>query len=176
MRSRPFVRNDVWSIDRPTVEDGKLVVWMENQGVWEWAVDQDADDPDVYDRKNEDDEPWQPTGPRLSDFLVHVAVFETIMNPDHGAGVSGIGRNQCQDILTPLKPIPNTRWRWPGPGSSLYAGDGLLALAGPTDPDDQPDEAHPWGLFLAARDHTGVDYLTRLPHIQWDWRCWDQHS
>ena len=55
-----MTQNQVLSGDHPEVEDGKLVVWVENQGVWEWGVDPDSDDPEVYDRENEDDEPWQP--------------------------------------------------------------------------------------------------------------------
>jgi hypothetical protein len=174
-----FATTSAWSrldvsqnhvLDTAIIEDGKLLVWVENQGVWEWGVDPDGDDPDVYDRENEPGTAWQRTGVRLSTFLIHVAVFEAIFNARHGASTATVSRRRCQDILAPLRPIPHAIWRWPTRGSHLLAGDGVLALAGPWDYHEDP-EASDWEVFLAARDHSTIEYLADLPDIEWAWWC-----
>jgi hypothetical protein len=133
-------QNTVLDGESVRIEDSKLVFWVENQGVWTWAVDPDADDGQVYDRESEADQPWQRTGVRLSVFLVHVAVFEAIFNARHGGTSAWIRPEHLSEVLAPLAPIPGTAWRWPSPGHDLYSGDGLLALAGPNDgPGETPE-------------------------------------
>ncbi|GIH12496.1 hypothetical protein Raf01_06680 [Rugosimonospora africana] len=149
---------------------------MENQGVWEWGVDPNVDDPDVYDRENEPGQAWQRTGVRLSTFLIHVAVFEAIWSAKHGASAPGLSRHRCQDILAPLKPIPHAAWRWPTSGTHLLAGDGILAIAGPAEHHESRVEASDWEVFLAARDHSAMEYLADLSDIEWEWRCTSEHS
>ncbi|WP_143047164.1 hypothetical protein [Amycolatopsis xylanica] len=113
----------------PRLEDGKLVFWLENQGVWAWAVDPVGDDPPVHDRENAVGVPWQPTGVPLSTFLLHVAVFEAIMGSANAANVFGL--SEVREILAPLRTLPAADWRWPAEGYRLYAGDSTLAFAGP---------------------------------------------
>jgi hypothetical protein len=45
------IQNSVRDADSGWVEDGRLVFWMENQGVWLWGLDQTEDDLQVYDRE-----------------------------------------------------------------------------------------------------------------------------
>jgi len=80
-----------------------------------------------------------------------------VWQADHGAAACCVSHDHCQRILAPLTPIPNTQWRWPTPGSGLYAGDGLLALAGPNDREeaDRPPERRLWEVFLAAVNTPG---------------------
>ena len=105
--SRPVAsQNRVLDADSARVEDGKLVFWVENQGVWLWAVDPVGEDPEVYDRENVPGQLWQSTGVPLSAFLVHVAVFEAIWGAQTGAGAAWITPQRLDEILSPLTPIP----------------------------------------------------------------------
>ena len=136
----------------PWTDSGKLVFWVENQGVWLWATTPDGDDPPVFDRENEDGSPWLRTGERLSTFLLHVAVFEAVMGAVHGASAGWVPRDRLPEILAPLEPLPMPDWRWPPGAHRLYAADGLLALAGPNlEPGEAAEEAE-WGEVFVAAD------------------------
>jgi len=44
------------------MDGGALLVGIENQGVWLWAVRDDSDNPMVWERENESGQPWTETG------------------------------------------------------------------------------------------------------------------
>ncbi|WP_157437857.1 hypothetical protein [Actinoplanes subtropicus] len=174
--SRPVARqNRVLDAESAWTEDGKLVFWVENQGVWLWAVDPTGDDPEVYDRENTPGQPWQPTGVALSVFLVHVAVFEAIMGAQAGASAAWITSQRLDQVLSPLSPIPGAAWRWPCPMHQLYAGDGLLAMAGPNyGAGETADTAAYREVFIAGRNLSAVSYLAKIDGVDWDWASWRQ--
>jgi hypothetical protein len=128
--------------------DGKLVFWEENQGVYEWAVDLDDDDPLVYERATVEGEPWHPTGVRLSAFLVSVAVFEAVLGARHSDSAEGLTEAERDRLLATLRPLPV-----PGPthAAQLYAGAGVLAFATPTSNGTAGGSATRWLVLLAAR-------------------------
>jgi len=146
------VQNRLLGPDEVHVEDGKLIFWVENQGVWLWACDCAGDDPAVFDRENEPGEAWQPTGVALSRFLLHVAVVEAIFGAPHGASAAWVTPAQLDAVLAPLRPLPMPAWRWPAAGHRLYAGEGLLAFAGPNaGPGETAETAAMREVWLAAR-------------------------
>lgn len=156
-------------LSQPWIEDGRLVFWVENQGVWLWATTAGGDDPPVYDRENVDGEPWQPTGVALSAFLLHVAVFEAVMSCQHGASASWVSLTQWEAILAPLRPLPMPDWRWPAAGHRLYAADGLLAFCGPNPgPGETAETATLREVWVAADEPAGLAYLTGIEGVQWD--------
>ncbi len=54
--------------------------WVENQGTWVWAFDPTSKNSSVYEREPSDRPArWQRTGERLSDFLIHATIMETIL-------------------------------------------------------------------------------------------------
>ncbi|GAB3870959.1 hypothetical protein GCM10029964_006410 [Kibdelosporangium lantanae] len=152
-------QNHVQADPRP--DRGKRVVWVENQAVWLWAVDPDEDDPPVYDRLNDPFTEWRPTGVRLSTFLLHVAVFETVMDFEHGACAFNVTQSDLARVLAPLRPLPMADWHWPTEGHRLHAGEGLLAFAGPNDGDW-------WEVWLAATGPEPLSYLADVTGVEWD--------
>jgi hypothetical protein len=146
---------------KPGTDRGKLLVWVENQRVWLWAVDPDEDDPPVYDRLADPFTEWRPTGVRLSVFLLHVAVFETITDFHHGACAFAVTKAQLERVLAPLRPLPMADWHWPTEGHRLYAGEGLLAFAGPND-------GGFWEVWVAATGPEPLAYLADVGGVEWD--------
>jgi hypothetical protein len=105
--------------------------------------------------------------------MVHVAVFETIFGARYGGTSAWIRPEQLSEVLAPLAPIPGTTWRWPSPGHQLYAGDGLLALAGPNHgPEETPETAEYREVFIAGRDRSAVQHLVGIDGVEWDWASW----
>jgi len=142
--------NRILDPDEVDEHDGKLVFWLENQEVYEWAADPDDDDPLVYERATVDGEPWHPTGVRLSAFLVSVAVFEAVLSAEHSLHAADLTEAERGDLLAPLRPLP-----MPGPtvGAQLYAGEGLLAFVGPHgDGAQNRTSSTRWWAYLAATD------------------------
>lgn len=168
--SKPLTsQNRVLRPERTWVEDGKRVFWVENQGVWLWAMDLSGEDPAVFDRLNDSGEPWERTGVSLSTFMLHVAVFEAIMSAPHAAATSGVTRSVLEAILAPLKSLPMPDWRWPAPGHRLYSGDGLLAFAGPNPAGgEEPPAAVHCEAWIVAKDSDRLGYLTAIDGADWD--------
>jgi hypothetical protein len=162
------VQNDFVDLEKLEVEAGLVTFWVENQGVWEWAYQVGEPDPFVFDREAEDDAAWSPTGYRLTTFLVRIAMFEAVMGAEHGASAPLVQRDQRDAILAPLEAVPGPAWNWPHSGGSrFYAGDGVLALAGPDTSNHSSVESAPWGIFIASQDPTKLAYLADLTDIEW---------
>lgn len=151
--TRPVTfHNTVLAPDEVEEDDGKLVFWLEQQGVYEWATDP-GDDPRVYERQPIDGEPWHPSGVRLSEFLISVAVFEAVMGAEHTAHAAELTGDRRDALLAPMRALP-----MPGPtlGAQLYAGPGLLAFTGPH------GDGELWWAYLAATDPERLEYARPL--------------
>jgi hypothetical protein len=169
--SRPTRRqNQLLADGSDGLEDGRLVFWVENQGVWLWACDPDGDDPPVYDRENEPGRAWGSTGVRLRQFLVHVEVFEAVWSGAYGGSATWVPPADVAAILAPLSPVPGAEWRWPRPWTRLYAGDGCLALVGPADLDGEPATAY--DVFVSGRTAGDLRYLEGVDEVDWEWASW----
>jgi hypothetical protein len=144
------------------VED-RLVFLRENQEVYEWACDllgPASADPPVVERATDEGGPWYPSGVRLSEFLVTVAVFETIMAADHCVSGAEITRATLTEILGPLTTLPV-----PGPtlGAQLHAADDVLAVVAPNVAGDElPDDSTPWWITVAARTPADLEHAARI--------------
>lgn len=145
------VQNTVVPLDELEDEDGKVVFWVESEGVWLWAYDvrEASQDPAVFDRECEDDVPWTPSGLTLSSFLLQPAVFEAVMGAEHPAATDWIPADRLSEALAPLDPLPGPDWNWPANGSHLYAGDGLLGFA--INEGEDGDASDGWSVVTAAQ-------------------------
>jgi hypothetical protein len=172
--SRPLgTQNQLLGPDRVRVQDGKLVFWVENQGVWLWACDRAGDDPAVFDRENQPGKQWQPTGAVLSTFLLHVAAFEAVMGARHFAAAAALTPDQLDAVLAPLRPLPMRAWRWPAAAHRLHAGEGLLAFAGPNPgPGETAEMTAVREVFLAAQDAERLEYARGLEGVEWAAWSW----
>jgi hypothetical protein len=151
-------------------ESGRVVFYVENQGVWLWGYDASdtARDPEVFDCEAEPGRQWLSTSESLSEFMLHVAVFEAILGSPVGAGNFGCTRYELDLILRPFARVGLPAWRWPAPEHRLYCGREILAVAGTTDlPDSPVSENSRFEVFLAGTDLDALAYLDDLP-VEWD--------
>jgi hypothetical protein len=141
----PYLTREDWATTH--LEDGKLLFYVENQGVCEWATSpEDTDEAPVWIRVEGD---WELEEAPLSAFLVQVLVFEAIWDTTHGASESNLERHVLAQVVEPLHRLPGS-WRWPSYPGEFYAGDRILAFACPNDEPGRTPEY--FTLWLAALD------------------------
>src|SRR5215813_8221444 len=78
-------------------------------------------------------------------------------------------RAQLNRSLQPMHPIRAARWNWPPPRRHFYAGDGIIALAGPNlDRDEVGDINTHFEVFVAAKAPSLLAYLHHIPDVEWE--------
>jgi hypothetical protein len=168
----PHLEQDEWAETR--IDDGKLVFYVENQGVCEWATSlEEADEARVWirgDTLGRGLSTWEREEPPLSAFLVQVLVFEAVVGASHGASVAWLDRPTLARVVEPLQRLPGGAWQWPSYPSEFYAGDRILAVAGPNPgPDETATTAEYVSLFLGAMDEDALAYLDAISQPNWEW-------
>ncbi len=145
-----------------TAEDGMIPVWVENQGTWVWAFDPTSKDFSVYEREPSDRPArWQRTGERLSEFLIHATIMETIL----GAPAMKIAQGARADWLWHREgshELPLPAWNWPARSSRILFGESCLTLVHPS---DGPDAGH--DITLAARTPGDLSWAENVPGVKW---------
>jgi hypothetical protein len=145
-----------WNLDEPRLEDGKMVFWAANHAVWFWAYEPDGSaDPEVFHREYQ--EPWATQGARLSEFLLHVTMFEATQAAKISTPWFEADPEVIEQVLVPLDPVPMQPWSWPCAGLRLYVGDGLVGWAS-----DEND------VLVAATRPDRLRYLFDIEGPRWD--------
>lgn len=149
-------------------DDGRSVFYVENQAVWLWAFG-DGDDPDVYERENEQGVPWVAVGERLSTFIHHVAVFEAVLGAQSTLAANDVDGTVVREALGQLSPSPFIDWRWPGPHSSVREGEDCLVFSCVNDrPGSDVDETSSWMFYVAGRTAEALSAFDSVG-IAWDY-------
>lgn len=151
----------------PRLHNDRLVFYVENQGVYEWATEASAgNDARVWGREPDETE-WTEEEPTLSAFIIELLVFEAIMASTHGASVAWLPAERISDALDALEPFPFGSWRWPDYPTRFYAGsDRQLAVVMPNRvPSDPRDDV---SVLIAAQDSPALAYLDSIVDESWD--------
>lgn len=165
-RSQVIVQNSLIQADHLTLDAGRTVFYIENQGVYLWAFEPDREDPVVWGRYDEPGRSWQAEREPLSRFLLQVVLFEAVMRSD-GAATSALPFDELMRALAPLGRLSLGAWRWPADPTWFYAGDDVLAIVGPSgQPHGGPSDR--WDIFLAGRTPGALDYLEAAKSREWD--------
>ena len=168
----PLTRQNYMIAAKDLVEDdGYVVFYVENQNVCEWAFRVGDEDPEVFDRECRSNQPWEPIGERLEDFLFHVAAFETVFS-QWCINWLDLDAAQVQSVVSPMRLLATTTWGWPGPNTSFYRQDGVLAMAAANQPVDAPvTEDSRWLLFVGCRSQDDLDAFDRPGLPEPDYRA-----
>jgi hypothetical protein len=155
-------------LDALELEDGKLVFWEENQGNWIWGIPATSteDDPEVFDRPASPDESWQPTGERLSEFLLHAMVFEGLF-ANHSQTAQHLDEGQLArvlEILNPLHPLPLPRGRSVF-DSRILVGNDLLVETSYSG--RKLNERHFFDVIVATLNSQSLVPLKEIPNVRW---------
>lgn len=147
----------------PPRRDGdRIVFYVENQGVYEWAAKDDR----VWGRAP-DDPDWIEEDASLTAFILELLVFEAIMGADHGGSVAHLSRDGFAAVVAPLDPLPHGAWRWPSYPTRFFGGGrGVLVMAGPNPPGD---DARSLTIFVGAREADAISYLDDVVDERWEW-------
>jgi hypothetical protein len=125
-----FGQNTLVRAAELTVEDGKVVFYVENQGCCTWAIEPGSDDPPVFVRFDSAD-PWFQEAPTLSGFLIQAVIFETVLcAPFFGASTDCASASELRRLRRRLKPVPLPPWAWNG-GTEFFASNGIVGFASP---------------------------------------------
>ena len=168
-----FQINRLLAPEEVTVEDGYRVFYVEEQGVYSWAIaasDLDIDDPPVWCRENEPGEPWVVDSPSTSLFLLQMVVMSAALSGPHAAAASWLSEEETDRVLAGLEQLPWPPWHWPGYPARWYAGDETVAF---TSPNRAPDDAgRPYrSVWISATSEEAIRPIE--PHLS---DAWDHYS
>jgi hypothetical protein len=131
-------QNTLLGPEEPLFDDDHLLFYVENQGVYLWAIARESgrrdapdqlrlpfedveiirgavgredDDPPVWGRFNEKNRPWAREEVRLSEFLIQACLFEAIITASHGVWASWGDRALLERVTEGLRPLPLGAWR-----------------------------------------------------------------
>ena len=147
-----FGQNRLVPANDLVVEDGKMIFYVENQGVCSWAIDPTLDDPPVLVRSN-DGEAWSIEAPTLSGFLIQAVIFETTLCAGYfGAATDEADEAELRKVRRHLGPIALPPWT--SNKTEFFASHGIIGFA--------YAEAGAVHIELAAHDREPLEAIEEL--------------
>ncbi len=137
-------------------QEGRLLFYVENQGVYLWSTTFDGDDPAVWGRFNESGFPWKKEEMLLSEFLIGACLFQAIMQAPFGASAACAEQSTLNEISAELTSLSLAPWRWPSYPSRFFARNGALMFVSPND-DNQGNKA--FSIWIGAKSEQPLAFL-----------------
>ncbi|MBL9021671.1 MAG: hypothetical protein JNL21_05700 [Myxococcales bacterium] len=149
---RVFVQNRLVSPEGlvPGGEDGRLVFYVENQGVWTWATDPAGEDPPVYVRSNAPGAPWQKESDALAGFLIQVLLLEATFGAPFGASHDGLDARALSKLTKKVKALSIPSWS----SRRFFASAGVIGFATPQGPET--------AVWIGAKERERLEPLEAL--------------
>ena len=154
------------------IDGEKLIFYVENQGVCEWATSPEDGDPQSgsADSLGDERDEWQLEDPPLSAFLLQLLAFEAAIGAEHGASVAWLDRPTLARVIEPLERLPFGAWRWPAYPTDFYANDDVVAIVAPNPgPVETAASAEYVSLTLGALNAEALAYLDEVASPSWEW-------
>jgi len=137
-------------------QEGRLLFYVENQGVYLWSTTMDGDDPPVWGKFNEARIPWTEEGMTLSEFLIGACIFQAVMQAPFGASAAWAEESTLNQISVELAPLPLIAWKWPNYPSRFFARNGAFMFASPND-DHEGNKA--FSIWIGAKTEQPLAFL-----------------
>jgi hypothetical protein len=159
-QNRVLAPSEMWD------EDGKLVFYVENQGVDIWATVPTALlDAPVWVRENDPAEPWIEEEP-ISRFLVQLIVYEAVMGARDGGVAAWVPLTEAEQLSRRLHELPLAPWHRPLYPTRFYAGERILLVVMPN---PGPENEEYVSLYLGARDSDALMIVADHVDDSWDY-------
>ena len=146
-------------------DDGRLLFYIENQGVYLWSTTLIGDDPPVWGRVNEGHIPWSVEGMTLSEFLIGACLFQTVIGAPFGASAACADQCTLDRITAEIPPLPIVPWRWPANPSRFYAKNGAFMFVSPNF-DNHGNEA--FSIWVSAKTRQPLSFLKQIVDKEWE--------
>jgi hypothetical protein len=160
-----FVPRDFQNKNRMLqVVNGRLLFYVEDQGVYQWATLQHGDDPAVFGR-HEAKGRWANEGMTLSEHLILMCLFEAVMSyAGYGASASWLDEDQLAAIVADIPPVAIRPWRWGN--TRFFAGRGAFVCVA----DNPAAETKKWySVHVAAKTEQPLQFLKPLLDKRWEY-------
>ena len=144
---------------------GKILFYVENQGVYLWSTDSEGDDPPVWGRFQEPKLHFTKEGMSLSEFLIGVCLFEFMMQAPYGATASWLDQEELDRLRSTIPELPLTPWRWPDNPSRFYGRRGASMFSCPNNGSDGSKAFSAW---IGSTTPEPVSFLKDIVNDQWD--------
>jgi hypothetical protein len=136
-------------------EEGRLVFYVENQGVCSWATASSKPNGPVWVASSGEDV-WREELPALDGFLLQALIFETIVGAPWGGLVSWCSPKDAATVSGSMTRLPLTRSAWLG---ELFAGEDVLMTKVPN------GDGHT--LWIGALTQEAEDRIRELADLDW---------
>jgi hypothetical protein len=110
-------------------EDGKVVFYIENQGVCDWATEAAGDDPPVFVKQSSHGAEWVLESRHLSSFLIQLVVLEAAFGARFSASHEGVDGASLRKLVRRVKPLPLPDWS--SSGTTFFGSGGVVGFAFP---------------------------------------------
>jgi hypothetical protein len=161
-----FKQNELLGPNELSQAEGRIVFYVENQGVFAWATEAGGDDPRVWGRWNEPGEEWQPEEEPLSRFLVQAVLYEATVRAPFRATAAWLEPDELGRALEPLDPLPYGAWRWPAYPTRFHAGEDVVAVVMPNATEEDETSS---SLFVGARTEEAITFLEDVVDDSWEY-------
>jgi hypothetical protein len=144
--------------------NGRLLFYVENQGVYQWSTLQRGDDPPVFGRF-EGRGRWANEGITLSEHLILMCLFEAVMcYVGYGASASWLDEDQLAAVVANIPPVAIRPWRWGG--TRFFAGGGAFVCVA----DNPAADSKKWySVHIGAKTEQPLQFLKPLLDKRWEY-------
>jgi hypothetical protein len=146
------------------VQNGRLVFYVENQGVYEWATLQHGEDPPVFGRL-EGRGRWANEGITLSEHLILACLFEAVMcHAKYEASVAWLEQEKLRELIRHVPLLAIRGWRWGK--TRFFAGRGAFMNVCENRPGDGTKGYY--SVSIGAKTEQPLQFLRPFVDDKWE--------
>jgi hypothetical protein len=146
------------------VTNGRVLFYVENQGVYQWSTLQHGDDPPVFGRY-EGRGRWAKEGVTLSEHLILMCLFEAVMcHAKYEASAAWLEEGKLREIVRHIPPLAIGRWRWGK--TTFFAGRGAFMNAAEQRVAD--GKKGYYSVWIGAKTPDPLQFLKPLVDKSWE--------